>query len=350
MAQPVKQYQAYAYKVAQRYNIPWYLFFGLIRQESNWDQGAGSSAGAIGLTQKMGYSYAEKQRLKTDWRYNIVAGAKEFSSDLRRFGNVKQALAAYNAGPNRAGVSPYNPSQLPRETQLYVPAVLGYANQYKGKGGAPVGGATPTSGGFYVNPYKNYLGPDQGTDWGMKGPVGAVGRAKIIRSGTITFKQGTGYIVAYQLLDGPMKGKRIYVMENITPTVKVGQIVGKGQTIAIAHGVYPYLETGWADARGSLLAPYGSVSLGKDFYAFLQKAHTYTGGGTAPPPGRNGNRPGRQQAIPMWQTSPLGDLPGRAPFDEQPVSLLDSWQQVANVSNPSPETQALFANAQTLGG
>jgi soluble lytic murein transglycosylase len=89
------------------------LILGLIRQESAFDVGAVSSAGAKGLMQllpstakgvakKIGVKYAEK-RLTTDPGYNITLGRAYVDDLLDRFGgSYVLAAAAYNAGPSRA--------------------------------------------------------------------------------------------------------------------------------------------------------------------------------------------------------------------------------------------------------
>lgn len=89
------------------------LLLGLIRQESAFDVGAVSSAGARGLMQllpstakgvakKVGVKYAEK-RLTTDSNYNITLGRAYLDGLLDRFGgSYVLAAAAYNAGPTRA--------------------------------------------------------------------------------------------------------------------------------------------------------------------------------------------------------------------------------------------------------
>ncbi|MBA4099505.1 MAG: lytic murein transglycosylase [Rhodospirillum sp.] len=88
------------------------LVLGVIRQESAFDVGAVSSAGAQGLMQLMpgtakgvakqaGVKYAQK-RLTTDSSYNITLGRVYLDELLSRFGgSYVLAAAAYNAGPNR---------------------------------------------------------------------------------------------------------------------------------------------------------------------------------------------------------------------------------------------------------
>jgi soluble lytic murein transglycosylase-like protein len=72
----------------------------------------------------------------------IDAGAKYLSQQLKAFGgDPRKALAAYNAGPGAVqrygGVPPY------AETQNYVRAVMGFADQYRSEQSTtqPAGGA-----------------------------------------------------------------------------------------------------------------------------------------------------------------------------------------------------------------
>lgn len=89
------------------------LILGLIRQESAFDVGAVSGAGARGLMQllpstakgvakKAGIKYAPK-KLTTDPNYNVTLGRAYVDELLDRFGGSYVLMAAaYNAGPNRA--------------------------------------------------------------------------------------------------------------------------------------------------------------------------------------------------------------------------------------------------------
>jgi soluble lytic murein transglycosylase-like protein len=116
---------------AQRNGIDPALLRGLIRQESNFDPTARSSAGAIGLTQLMPATAAGLGVANpADPVQNIEGGAKYLRQQLDRFGgDVSKALAAYNAGPGAVqrygGVPPY------AETQAYVQRVTAYAEEYR---------------------------------------------------------------------------------------------------------------------------------------------------------------------------------------------------------------------------
>jgi soluble lytic murein transglycosylase-like protein len=124
------QYDAQITAAATKYGIDPALLKGLIRQESNFDASARSSAGAQGLTQLMPGTASSLGVDASDPAQAIEGGAKYLKQQLDRFGgDASKALAAYNAGPGAVakygGVPPY------AETQSYVRKVLGYAAEYE---------------------------------------------------------------------------------------------------------------------------------------------------------------------------------------------------------------------------
>ena len=88
------------------------LVLAVIRQESEFDQRANSSAGARGMMQLMTYTAKlvakqaklpyKKNKLTSDPEYNIKLGSYYLSTLLELYeGSYPFALAAYNAGPKR---------------------------------------------------------------------------------------------------------------------------------------------------------------------------------------------------------------------------------------------------------
>ncbi len=108
---------------ARRHDIPEDLFLRLVTQESGWNNGAISHAGAIGLAQLMPDTASLLGVNPHNAQENLDGGARYLAQQYRRFGTWRLALAAYNAGPEAVvrhdGVPPY------AETQAYVRAILG---------------------------------------------------------------------------------------------------------------------------------------------------------------------------------------------------------------------------------
>lgn len=115
---------------ADKYNLPAGLIRSVIRAESNFQPDAVSRAGAQGLMQLMP---ATARELGVDDAFdieqNIDGGARYLRQMMDMFGgNLKRALAAYNAGPGT--VRRYNGNVPYRETRNYVSKVLAFSKQY----------------------------------------------------------------------------------------------------------------------------------------------------------------------------------------------------------------------------
>jgi hypothetical protein len=103
----------------------------------------------------------------------------------------------------------------------------------------------------YRNPLRgvNGLIPeriDEGADFSGSGPVYALGDAVITNAtGNSAGWPGGGWIT-YQLTDGPDAGLMVYVAEDVTPTVQVGQHVLASTVIANMFSGGDGIEIGWA--------------------------------------------------------------------------------------------------------
>jgi soluble lytic murein transglycosylase-like protein len=101
---PKPELLEWADQAAKRYGLDQDLFRALIEHESTWKANAVSPMGAIGLTQMMPATARAECGLSVeelhDPQKNLDCGARYLSKQIERFGSVKQALCAFNAGPN----------------------------------------------------------------------------------------------------------------------------------------------------------------------------------------------------------------------------------------------------------
>jgi len=126
-------------RAAARYQVDPALVRAIIFAESGYNTNAVSKRGAMGLMQLMpGTAKAMGVENCFDPEHNIYGGVKYFKKLFNQFdGDVKLALAAYNAGSRKVrqfnGVPPF------RETEHYVQKVLKYYQIYKDQKVEPVG-------------------------------------------------------------------------------------------------------------------------------------------------------------------------------------------------------------------
>lgn len=123
------KYDAYFKKAAEKYGVSESLLKAIAKAESNFNPRDLSSSGAMGVMQLMPET---ARSLGVDDPYdpeqNIMGGAKCISQKLKEFnGDVRMALAAYNAGSGavkRAG-------GIPSQCRTYVNRVLSYQKAFE---------------------------------------------------------------------------------------------------------------------------------------------------------------------------------------------------------------------------
>lgn len=123
------KYDSIFKKAAKKYGVSESLLKAVAKAESNFNPNDVSSAGAIGVMQLMP-STAKELGVKNpyDAEQNIMGGAKLIAAHLKKFnGDVKLALAAYNAGSG--AVKKYG--GVPSFCKTYVNRVLSYKKAYE---------------------------------------------------------------------------------------------------------------------------------------------------------------------------------------------------------------------------
>lgn len=142
--------------------------------------------------------------------------------------------------------------------------------------GAPRSSPPRSSYRGYVYPFQKTATVgriDQGQDFGGRGSILAIGNAEVVKLGAPGWPGGNG--ILYRLLDGPRRGRYVFVNEGVRPSVSVGQRVEAGAVIGhLIPGSSTGIEIGWAKASGEPLshAEYHEgleTRAGKDMAAFL---------------------------------------------------------------------------------
>lgn len=123
------KYDSYFKAAAKKYNVSESLLKAIAKAESDFNPNDVSSAGAIGIMQLMPETAAGLGvKNPYDPKQNIMGGAKCISLKLKEFnGNVRLALAAYNAG---SGAVRRN-GGVPSYCKSYVNKVLSYKKAYE---------------------------------------------------------------------------------------------------------------------------------------------------------------------------------------------------------------------------
>jgi hypothetical protein len=108
---------------------------------------------------------------------------------------------------------------------------------------------------IYLNPLRNANDLvleriDQGVDFSGTGPVYALGDGVVTNASADNPGWDGGWIT-YQLTNGPAQGLMVYVAEDVTPAVQVGQQVTPSTVVGYMFEGGDGIETGWAQPSGA---------------------------------------------------------------------------------------------------
>ncbi len=126
----LEKYDNHIDEAAKSFGVDKNIIKSIIMTESAGNNKAVSGAKAKGLMQLIDSTASDMGvRNVFNPRENILGGTKYFAQMLRQYsGDVKLALAAYNAGPG--SVEKYNGVPPFDETKNYINKVLGYLNHF----------------------------------------------------------------------------------------------------------------------------------------------------------------------------------------------------------------------------
>ena len=199
------------------------------------DSLAGNTVG-----QHPGADAAKSSRLSTSGTAKGTAGksAAKASSGKSAKASAAKTSAAKTSAPKAAAKA--SPSKTPAKAA---------ATRHAAR-------ARKATTAVYLNPLRKISGLmveriDMGADFGGSGPVYAIGDGVITNATADSPGWPGGGWITYQLTDGPAKGLVVYLAEDVTPTVQVGQHVTPNTVIANMYNGSAGIETGWAMSDGS---------------------------------------------------------------------------------------------------
>jgi len=170
----------------------------------------------------------------------------------------------------------------------------------------------------YLNPFRNIsnlIGQrvDQGVDFDGTGPVYAIGDGTVLNTANSGWPAGN--FIVYKLANGPAKGLELYIAEDCSPSVSVGQNVTTHTVICNMYQGKSGIETGWAATNNGSSEAFAlgqaalgisqknagkySTGMGVNFLNLLQSLGLKLSGGTNTinQPIQNQNMPA---GFPVW--------------------------------------------------
>jgi hypothetical protein len=156
------------------------------------------------------------------------------------------------------GAVEYGGVKSPAQAGAWLANAAGDLGTWSGAWANPaqiVSAAIASPEGVYRNPLRGVSDMvreriDDGVDFSGFGPVYALGDAVVTNASATNFGWPGGGWITYRLTDGPGAGLMVYVAEDITPAVTVGQRVSSSTVVGTMFEGGDGIETGWAQPTG----------------------------------------------------------------------------------------------------